>query len=156
MKTRFRYAPVKAESFALTPVEILMASDQELNQYVSIKKYAPYRRDAEWDKDRNEKLRELKKQIAERMGPAGMGGEADRDARGSKPAKKRKGRKERMKAKAAADTVENGAEDEAKQLGKREREDEGEEAGDDQCEEDAPKKKRKRRHKKKHEEAEFA
>ena len=156
MKTRFRYAPVKPESFALTPVEILMATDQELNQYVSIRKYAPYRRDAQWDNSRNEKLRELKKQIAERMGRAGMDagdGEADRHARGSKPAKKRKGRKERMKAKAA---IENGEEDEAKPHGKREREreDEGEEAVDGQGEEGAHKKKRKRQHKKK--EAELA
>ncbi|KAF8331256.1 Krr1-domain-containing protein [Amanita rubescens] len=154
MKTRFRYAPVKSESFALTPVEILMATDQELNQYVSIRKYAPYRRDAQWDNNRNEKLRELKKQIAERMGRAGMDagdGEADRHARGSKPAKKRKGRKERMKAKAA---IENGEEDEVRQQGKREREDEGEQAVDGQGEEDAHKKKRKRRHKKK--EAELA
>ena len=142
MQTRFRYAPVKPEAFALTPVEILLATDQELNEYMSIKKYAPYRKDFSWDKDRNAKLRELKQRIAGRTGRAGMDAGGDRDV---KPTKKRKGRKERMKAKAAAEAVGNGAEDEALQLGKRKLDDEAEDAPDAE----AGTEKRKRRHKKK-------
>ena len=141
MPTRFRYTPVKPEAFTLTPVEILMATDKELNEYVSIKKYAPYRKDFSWDKDRNVKLRELKQRIAGRTGRAGMDAGDDGDVGGAKPPKKRKGRKERMKAKAAAEAVENAAEDEAPQLGKRKL--------DDQAEDQAGTKKRKRRHKKK-------
>lgn len=149
MPTRFRYTPVKPEAFALTPVEILMANDQELNEYVSIKKYAPYRKDFSWDKDRNAKLRELKQRIAGRTGRAGMDAFGDRDVGGSKPAKKRKGRKERMKAKAAAEAVANVTEDdEAVQLGKRKLDDQAEDApnADDA---EVGTKKRKRRHKKK-------
>ncbi|KAF8891880.1 KRI1-like family C-terminal-domain-containing protein [Infundibulicybe gibba] len=44
MPTRFKYVPVQPQSFALSPVEILMATDQELNEYMSVKKYAPYRK----------------------------------------------------------------------------------------------------------------
>ena len=152
MPTRFRYTPVKPEAFALTPVEILLATDQELNEYVSIKKYAPYRRDFSWDKDRNAKLRDLKMRIAERTGidaSGDRGGGVDGQTRGAKPAKKRKGRKERMKAKAAAEAAANDTtEDEAQQLGKRKLDDQAEDAHD-AGNGDAGTKKRKRRHKKK-------
>ncbi|KAF8625368.1 hypothetical protein AX15_005419 [Amanita polypyramis BW_CC] len=117
--TRFRYIPTKPDSFALTPVEILMATDQELNQYTSIKKYAPYRHGAGWDKNRSEKLVELKEKITGRMGRAGATGRwgvrgedgIDEKARGEKPTKRRKGRKERMKAKVAAAALGNGGEE---------------------------------------------
>ncbi|KAF8627768.1 hypothetical protein AX17_006133 [Amanita inopinata Kibby_2008] len=175
--TRFRYVPVKPESFALTPVEVLMATDQELNEYMSIKKYAPYRQGLKWDNQRNEKLRELKEKIAERMGRSGAagalmdGGEAGSGTGGVKPGKKRKGKKERMKAKAATvlvggdDDVEGEEVVDAKvgsEAGKRKRKHEvdddagvmdesrnGEQEGGG---EGSGKKKRKRRHKKRAEE----
>ncbi|KAF8802648.1 Krr1-domain-containing protein, partial [Phlegmacium glaucopus] len=106
LPTRFRYVPVQPQNYALTPVEILLATDQELNEYVSVKKYAPYRHDKgdryRWNKKDQEKLHELKSTIKNRSGNAfgirtmaGGHGPAD----GSE--KKRKGKKERMKAKVA-------------------------------------------------------
>ncbi|KAJ8541694.1 hypothetical protein K7X08_002510 [Anisodus acutangulus] len=47
LKTRFKYRPVKAKRFGLAPEEMLMMEDKELNQYVSLKKIAPYR-EKEW------------------------------------------------------------------------------------------------------------
>ncbi|XP_009798177.2 uncharacterized protein [Nicotiana sylvestris] len=47
LKTRFKYRPVKAKRFGLTPEEMLTIEDKELNQYVSLKKLAPYR-EKEW------------------------------------------------------------------------------------------------------------
>ncbi|KAI9591027.1 KRI1-like family C-terminal-domain-containing protein [Syncephalis fuscata] len=41
--TRFKYRPVKAATFGLSPVEILMADDADLNAHISVKKLAPYR-----------------------------------------------------------------------------------------------------------------
>ncbi|PFH51649.1 hypothetical protein AMATHDRAFT_74825 [Amanita thiersii Skay4041] len=109
LPTRFKYIPVKPESFALSPVEILMATDEELNQYMGIKKYAPYRQGGTWDKHRNDKLRELKQILAARSGNpdlAGAWSNTSGDRAGArddttKPVKRRKGKKERMRAKAA-------------------------------------------------------
>ncbi|GLT46536.1 hypothetical protein SLA2020_202820 [Shorea laevis] len=47
LKTRFKYAKIKPNRFGLKIEEILMMDDKELNQYVSLKKLAPYR-DKEW------------------------------------------------------------------------------------------------------------
>ncbi|GLT25100.1 hypothetical protein SLA2020_002520 [Shorea laevis] len=47
LKTRFKYAKIKPNRFGLKTEEILMMDDKELNQYVSLKKLAPYR-DKEW------------------------------------------------------------------------------------------------------------
>lgn len=43
IKTKFQYVPVQKESFGLTNDDLLYADDKLLNQYVSIKKLAPYR-----------------------------------------------------------------------------------------------------------------
>ncbi|KAK1231656.1 Kinetochore protein Spc24 [Marasmius sp. AFHP31] len=100
MPTRFKYAKVKSDNFALTPVEILLATDQELNEYMSIKKYAPYREGSKWDMKRNERLQELKAKITQRRGDVTSGDHTDEIQR---PAKKRKGKKERMKMKILAE-----------------------------------------------------
>ncbi|CAD6338947.1 unnamed protein product [Miscanthus lutarioriparius] len=47
IKTRFKYKQVKPNSFGLSTYDILVSDDKDLNQYVSIKKLAPYRED-EW------------------------------------------------------------------------------------------------------------
>lgn len=106
MPTRFKYVPVQSQNYALTPAEILMATDQELNEYMSVKKYAPYREDKNdrhrWNPKSQEKLREIKSKVNERSGgrfsnhaggsrAAAAGGE---DGQGEK--KKRMGKKERQ------------------------------------------------------------
>jgi len=78
-----------------------MATDQELNEYVSVKRYAPYRQDKgdryRWNKKDQEKLHELKSKIQNRSGiRSTAGGQALSD--GGEKARKRKGRKERLKA----------------------------------------------------------
>ncbi|XP_037419627.1 calcium-dependent protein kinase 1-like [Triticum dicoccoides] len=47
LKTRFKYRQVQPNSFGLETYEILQSDDRDLNQYVSMKKLAPYRED-EW------------------------------------------------------------------------------------------------------------
>ncbi|GFP89778.1 protein kri1 [Phtheirospermum japonicum] len=47
LKTRFKYRPVKKRKFGLRPEDVLMLDDKELNEYVSLKKIAPYREE-EW------------------------------------------------------------------------------------------------------------
>ena len=101
MPTRFKYTKVDPQSFSLTPVEILMATDAELNSYMGIKKYAPYRKEGKgktWDRNRTARLAELKTKLKER----GLGvDDVTRD--GKEPSvKKRKGKKERQKEKALA------------------------------------------------------
>ncbi|KAG0345985.1 hypothetical protein BG004_002681 [Podila humilis] len=51
LPTRFKYHKVKPTNFGLTPVEILLADDKDLNEYVSLKKFAPYRRMDEQEND---------------------------------------------------------------------------------------------------------
>ncbi|KAJ7637613.1 KRI1-like family C-terminal-domain-containing protein [Mycena polygramma] len=115
--TRFHYASVAPQKFGLNPVEILLAKDSELNEYMSVKKYAPYRADNKvgWDHTRNERLRELKGKVKERLG----GAIVEESGRDGQIKKKRKGKKERMKEKGAVDAdgptdppkESNGAED---------------------------------------------
>ncbi|XP_020578547.1 protein KRI1 homolog [Phalaenopsis equestris] len=56
LKTRFKYRSVSAESYGLQVEEILMANDKDLNQYVSLKKLAPYR-EKEWKVTYHQKLK---------------------------------------------------------------------------------------------------
>ena len=102
MPTRFNYVPVQPDSFALTPAEILLADDKDLNEYVGLKKMAPYRdRAVKWDVKRNERLKEFRERMKERgrvwnrdkkNGERGGGGEE-----GKKKKKKRAGKNERKK-----------------------------------------------------------
>lgn len=55
LKTRFKYKKVQPNSFGLETFEILQSDDRDLNQYVSMKKLAPYRED-EWKVTHHKKL----------------------------------------------------------------------------------------------------
>ncbi|WVZ87948.1 hypothetical protein U9M48_034521 [Paspalum notatum var. saurae] len=55
LKTRFKYKKVKPNSFGLSTYEILASDDRDLNQYVSMKKLAPYR-ESEWKVTHHKKL----------------------------------------------------------------------------------------------------
>jgi protein KRI1 len=115
LPTRFNYVPIAKQTYALSPTEILYATDKELNEFMSIKRYAPYKNDArKWDTARQQKLHELQATLKEREKTGGWlikdGEKSNNDGYGErkwqageegKP-KKRKGKKERMKAKAAA------------------------------------------------------
>jgi len=156
MPTRFKYAKVAPQTFGLAPTEILLSTDAELNSYVGIKKYAPYRKDGKgklWDNTRTARLKELKDKLRER----GVEPENGRtDTKGDK-VKKRKGKKERMKERAAAG-ADNADEEEKEEDrsgdAKRERSsNSGKRRADeaslqDEHTGDAPTKKKRRRHKK--------
>ncbi|CAK9147280.1 unnamed protein product [Ilex paraguariensis] len=47
LQTRFKYKPVNAKRYGLSTEEIFTMDDKELNQYVSLKKLAPYK-EKEW------------------------------------------------------------------------------------------------------------
>ncbi|RDX56693.1 Krr1-domain-containing protein [Lentinus brumalis] len=153
MPTRFKYTKVEPQSFGLTPAEILMATDAELNTFMGIKKYAPYRKEGKgrtWDGQRVARLTELKTKLKERGVDAVQ-------PHAEEKVKKRKGKKERMREKAAAGgaTGDGGDEDNGDDLvqdvkGPKEKKrkrvasgdaEEGEEAGEGT-------KKKRRRHKK--------
>ncbi|KAF9471233.1 hypothetical protein BDN70DRAFT_998692 [Pholiota conissans] len=189
LPTRFNYVPVQPQNYALTPAEILMATDQELNEYMSVKKYAPYREDKanrnRWNPKSQEKLHEIKAKVGERLGTTFASSTSRRSAphggeEGEKP-KKRKGKKERMKLKAALGTNGEGVEgggvgEDAPQSGaaqprsngsterakKRKREEEQTEVDEERsrksedptgdANESTSKKKRKRRHRRKEDE----
>lgn len=105
MPTRFKYTKVQSQAFALTPVEILLATDAELNQYMGLRKLAPYRKDSSnWDKNRAARLKEFKTTLQERKAAVGAGEDISK-VLPDMPTKKRKGKKERMKAKAAAGNI---------------------------------------------------
>ncbi|KAF9523871.1 KRI1-like family C-terminal-domain-containing protein [Crepidotus variabilis] len=109
LPTRFKYMPTEPTTYSLTPAEILMASDKELNEYMSVKKYAPYRLDKQdkhrYSKKNQDKLRELKGKLVERGGGRADFGRRDDNhgaGEGEAKQKKRKGKKERMKMKAVS------------------------------------------------------
>lgn len=96
MPTRFKYTTTAPQTFGLTPAEILTADDKDLNQYMGIKKYAPYRK-GNWDGQRPDRLKEFKQKLSEKKGRVVEETE-------EKPVKKRKGRKERQKLKGVTAT----------------------------------------------------
>ncbi|KAI5123787.1 hypothetical protein M0805_009082 [Coniferiporia weirii] len=116
LPTRFKYTPVLPQTYGLDPVEILLADDADLNTVVGIRALAPYRRDKgrTWDAKRNEKLQEFRKTLQEKRGYLAGGAAAGTkrsgdgveggEGEGERPLKKRKGKKERQKAKMATGT----------------------------------------------------
>ncbi|EGO00761.1 hypothetical protein SERLA73DRAFT_159447 [Serpula lacrymans var. lacrymans S7.3] len=158
MPTRFKYAPVASQTYSLTPAEILTATDAELNQFMSVKRYAPYRAEG-WDHNRGARLKELRDKITERTGNSSVLNKEGRTDAGERPAKKRMGKKERQRLKGVGGTEEPENPDDVQGVvkvadqRKRKAEDEDkieETAGNDVAtqENDGPRKKKRRRHKK--------
>jgi len=105
----------------MTPEQILLATDAELNQVIGLKKLAPYRTTTSDRKlaARKKKLKELRKKLKTRKwGEAPRNDDSqerlnaspsqsaaiptDQNQNSQPPAKKRKGKKERQKLKEAA------------------------------------------------------
>lgn len=62
LKTRFKYKSVQPNRFGLSTTEILSTDDQQLNQYVSLKKIAPYVQE-EWKVPRTKRYQMKVKKI---------------------------------------------------------------------------------------------
>jgi protein KRI1 len=152
--THFRYVPVAKTAFGLASAEILLADDKDLNEYVGLKKLAPYRKQRDtWDANRHTRLREFKTKVSERLGEAGVDVlAAGHLADGERKAKKRKGKKERTREKAAvaqegAQGAETKAADSPRQSNehtKRRNDDEEDESVGNIAESEPVKKKRRR------------
>jgi len=69
MPTRFKYTTTAKSSYGLTPTEILLADDKDPNEYVGLKKLAPYRKQRDtWDAKRGKRFHEFKKKLSGRVG----------------------------------------------------------------------------------------
>lgn len=116
LATRFRYTQVPKADYGMSAVEILLANDKDLNDVVGLKHLLPYRKGAgKRPKDLNRKLGEFRRKLDAKAGE----GERRHEGEGAEgQVKKRMGKKERQKAKAAAAATEGeagGASDEAKE-----------------------------------------
>ncbi|KAK9932244.1 hypothetical protein M0R45_019490 [Rubus argutus] len=63
LRTRFKYAKIKPNRYGLSTATILMVDEKELNQYVPLKKLAPFK-ETEW-KVSSSKRNEIKKRVKE-------------------------------------------------------------------------------------------
>ncbi|RKO88021.1 KRI1-like family C-terminal-domain-containing protein, partial [Blyttiomyces helicus] len=112
LPTRFKYRKVEAETFGLAPTEILDADDVDLNELISLKKIAPFRRpdlvsrDREkWSKNRKKRLREFRKKLAAAKVP-----HAQPEPASAKKGGKRKREVEEVEGGEAAEAVAEGGE----------------------------------------------
>lgn len=108
MPTRFKYVQVPKSSYGMTPVEILLADDKELNQVVGVKHLQPYRREigkSTKPQYLSRKLKDFRHRLASKHDDgAGLGGAyakaAGEGAEGApEEKKKRKGKKQREQEK---------------------------------------------------------
>ncbi|POY71428.1 hypothetical protein BMF94_5741 [Rhodotorula taiwanensis] len=106
VKTRFKYAKVPAESFNLTPEEILLATDAELNSFMSLKKLAPYRQDsAAYRSKQAQKQRKKLKELRDSIRSRKWGEEVD-ETQALAALEKRKEKKQRYKENASKRALE--------------------------------------------------
>jgi protein KRI1 len=102
MPTHFRYVPVAKTPYGLSASEILLADDKDLNEYVGLKKLAPYRKQRDtWDAKRGDRLREFKKKVSGRLEETGTNDATMEHLVDGEYKAKRKGKKERTREKAA-------------------------------------------------------
>ncbi|CAN8270498.1 unnamed protein product [Cochlearia groenlandica] len=105
LKTRFKYAKVQANTFELDTSEILVLDDNELNQYVPLKKMAPYV-EKDWEVNKY-KVKEQKLKNMELFQRISRKGEEKRNKK-----RKKSEAVEKKPTKKAADDV-DGKEEEA-------------------------------------------
>lgn len=98
LKTRFKYTKTKPNRFGLTAAELLIMDENELNQYISLKKLAPYREN-EW-KLSDQKRLQLKLRTRELL----RGGKAD----DQKDGKKKRSKGNAKKSTSSMSAVEDG------------------------------------------------
>ncbi|GJJ69454.1 protein KRI1 [Entomortierella parvispora] len=148
LPTRFKYHKVKPSAFGLTPVEILLADDKDLNEFVSLKKFAPYRRPDEQENDikkyskknRVQMFRhKLKSQVKDQ--------ELDKDwdpikRRQRENEKREREEKAALKARAAAGEVEETTSSKKSKKDKKKRKAESEELEEEEQESSSRKKKK--------------
>lgn len=69
LPTRFKYTKVEADTYGLSPAEILLADDKDLNEYLGLRKLAPYRNSESQQLDRKkyaskrQRVKEFKKKL---------------------------------------------------------------------------------------------
>ncbi|XP_030960341.1 protein KRI1 homolog [Quercus lobata] len=66
LKTRFKYAKIKPNRFGLSPAELLLMNEKELNQYVSLKKIVPYREEWKLNEQKRYQLKMRTKELLRR------------------------------------------------------------------------------------------
>lgn len=98
LKTRFKYAKIKPNRYGLSTPEILTMDDKELNQYVSLKKLAPYQ-EKEWRVHNNQR-HQLKLKTKELL----------------EQGKRKSDKKKRRKDYSNASTAEKGSSEDGKSL----------------------------------------
>ncbi|OWZ60901.1 hypothetical protein AYX15_06854, partial [Cryptococcus neoformans] len=131
MPTRFKYTPSAPASFGLTPVEILLATDDELNKLVTMKGIAPYKKGGIGiqGKGLGKRVRELKDKLRERRWGEEPSQMKSREEKKKEKEKKRKrddgeerGQGEGREKKGEGETVEKSEKvRNGKRLGKKER-----------------------------------
>ncbi|SPO29637.1 related to KRI1 - KRRI-Interacting protein 1 [Ustilago trichophora] len=93
LPTRFKYTQVAPADYGMSAVDILLADDEQLNNVVGLKNLQPYRRGKNRPIDLGKKLGQFRKDV--------YGNTSKTKDGEDKPQKKRLGKKERMRLKAA-------------------------------------------------------
>ncbi|CDU22265.1 related to KRI1-KRRI-Interacting protein 1 [Sporisorium scitamineum] len=95
LPTRFKYTQVAPADYGMSAVDILLADDEQLNNVVGLKNLQPYRRGKNRPVDLGKRLGQFRKDVYGNTSKTQDGQE--------KPARKRLGKKERNRLKAAGE-----------------------------------------------------